>query len=62
MGGGITGIGAGILTPFRKIKSLSAVLPVIQKKLILTAIFLLLLFTINVTLQILFPNLVLDGS
>jgi hypothetical protein len=62
LGGAITGIGAGVLAPFGKIKSLSAVLPAIQKKLILTAVGLFLIFTVLVTFQIVFSNLVLDGS
>ena len=61
LGGAITGIGAGVLTPFRKIKSLSSVLPAIQRKLILTAVTLFLIFTIIVTVQILLSALVLDG-
>jgi hypothetical protein len=61
LGGGIIGIGAGVLSPFRKIPSLSGVLPAIQKKLILTAVVLWAVFTAIVTIQIVFSNLVLAG-
>lgn len=61
LGGGITGIGAGVLSPFRKIPSLAGVLPAIQNRLILTAVALWAVFTVIVTIQIVFSNLVLAG-
>ena len=60
LGGAITGIGTGALMPFKKIKSLSAILPGIQKKLALTSILFLLIFTGIVTVQILLSHLVLE--
>jgi hypothetical protein len=60
LGGGITGIGAGILSPFRKIGSLAAVIPVVQRKLVLTAVMLFLTFTAITSFEIFFSNLVLE--
>ena len=60
LGGAITGIAIGALMPFKKIKSLSALLPGIQKKLALTSILFLLIFTGIVTVQILLSHLVLE--
>jgi hypothetical protein len=60
LGGAITGIGTGVLIPFRKIESLSASLPGIQKKLTLASILCFLVFTAMVTVEILLSHLVLD--
>lgn len=62
LGGAITGIGTGVLSPFRKIKSLSETLPGIQKKLALTSVSLFLIFTGIVIVQILLSGLVLGGG
>jgi hypothetical protein len=60
LGGVITGISAGVVGPFGKIKSLATILPGIRKKLILTSVILFLIFTIIVTVQILLSQLVLE--
>jgi hypothetical protein len=60
LGGGITGISAGVVGPFGKIKSLATILPGIRKKLILTSVILFLIFTIIVTVQIFLSQLVLE--
>ena len=56
-GGTIFGMGVGLLKPFSKKESLSAILPSIQKKMALIALFLFSLFLVIVTLGILFSNL-----
>ena len=55
--GGLTGMGAGFLMPFREIPSLKATLPAIQKHLALISISFYLLFTLISTYQIIFSNL-----
>jgi len=55
--GGLAGMGAGLLMPFRQIPSLKETLPAIQKHLALTSIILYLLFTAISTYQIIFSNL-----
>jgi hypothetical protein len=60
-GGTIFGLGVGVLTPFRNIKSLSRILPAIQRRLALTASILFLIFAGLVTVLILRSNLVLKG-
>jgi len=61
LGGTITGIGVGVLMPFKNIKSLSEVLPSFQKRLTLASLTLLILFTTIVTYRILFSGLILEG-
>jgi hypothetical protein len=60
LGGAITGIGTGVLLPFKNIQSLSAKLPGIQKKLALASILFFLIFTGIVTVQIFLSHLVLE--
>jgi hypothetical protein len=60
LGGGLTGIGAGILSPFRNITGLAVIIPALQKKLILTALILFVMFAAVVTFQIVRSNLVLS--
>jgi hypothetical protein len=57
LGGTITGLGVGVLQPFRKIPSLSTTLPVTQRRLALAASILFLLFAAIVTLEVLLSNL-----
>jgi hypothetical protein len=57
LAGGLTGMGVGILMPFRQIPSLKDTLPAFQKHLALTAISLYLLFTAIATYQIILSNL-----
>ena len=61
LGGTISGVGVGVLMPFRDIKSLSAVLPSIQKKLTIVSLILFGLFVVIVTYRILFSGLILEG-
>ncbi len=59
-GGTILGIGAGVIAPCRKIKSLSQILPAIQRRLALISSLLFLIFGGLVTVLILLSNLVLE--
>jgi len=61
LGGAISGIGVGVLMPFRNIKSLSVVLPSVQSKLAITSLILFILFTAIITYRIVFSNLILKG-
>jgi hypothetical protein len=61
LGGAILGMGTGVLIPFRKIKSLSEMVPPIQKRLAFISVILFLLFTAGVTFGMIFSNLVLEG-
>jgi len=60
-GGTIFGLGVGVLVPFRNIKSLSRILPAVQRRLALTSSILFLIFGGLVTVLILLSNLVLEG-
>jgi positive regulator of sigma E activity len=61
LGGAITGFSVGVLMPFRRIKSLSEILPLIQRKLAMTSSALFLVFTAIVTVRILLSGLLLDA-
>jgi hypothetical protein len=61
LGGTISGIGVGVLTPFRNRKSLSEIIPSLQRRLAAASVILFLLFTAIVTYRIVFSNLVLEG-
>jgi hypothetical protein len=61
LGGAIAGLSVGMLAPFRKIGSISEVLPLLQRKLALTSSTLFLVFTAIVTVRILLSGLVLEG-
>lgn len=61
LGGAIAGLSVGALMPFRKIKSLSEILPLFQRKLAMTSSALFLVFTAVVTFRILLSGLVLEG-
>lgn len=61
LGGTICGLSVGVLMPFGNNKSLSTVLPLIQRKLALTSSLFFLIFTAIVTSCILSSNLVLTG-
>jgi hypothetical protein len=61
LGGTISGISVGVLMPFRKIRSLSGVLPSIQSKLTLASLILFIVFTMIITFRIVFSNLILEG-
>jgi hypothetical protein len=61
LGSTVSGIGVGFLMPFRNIKSLSAILPSLQKRLTLFSLILLFLFTVFVTYRIIFSDFILEG-
>lgn len=60
-GGTISGMGVGVLMPFRNMKSLSEILPSIQRKLAIASLILFILFAGIVTYRMLFSNLNLHG-
>jgi hypothetical protein len=55
-GSAVCGIGAGVLMPFRNRKSLSKIIPSMQKKLVLVSLILLLVFTALVTYRMVFTD------
>jgi len=61
LGGTISGMGVGVLMPFRNRKSLSEVLPSIQRRLAIASLVLFILFTAIVTYGIVFSGLILEG-
>ncbi|MBN2034202.1 MAG: hypothetical protein JW836_13080 [Deltaproteobacteria bacterium] len=61
LGGAIGGLSVGVLMPFRKIKSLSEILPKVQRRLAMTASTLFFVFAAIVTARIMLSNLVLKG-
>jgi hypothetical protein len=62
LGGTISGMGVGVLMPFRKIGSLSESLPQIQKRLALSAAILFLIFTAIVTYRMVFSDFILESA
>jgi len=60
-GGTISGMGVGILMPFRNIKSLSEVLPSIQRRLAIASLVLFILFTAIVIYRMVVSRLILEG-
>ena len=61
LGGTISGVGVGLLMPFRKIKSLSEAVPSLQRRLALASTILFLIFTAIVTYRMVFTDFVLEG-
>ena len=61
LGGGVSGMGVGVLMPFRKIGSLSESLPPLQRKLALISSILYFIFAVMVTWRIVFSNFILEG-
>ncbi len=61
LGGAITGIGAGLLSSFKSVRSLAAVLPRIQKNLTLLSLTLFTAFLIIVLYKMIFTDFILDG-
>jgi hypothetical protein len=59
-GGGISGIGVGVLMPYKNIKSLSEILPSVQRRLTLASLVLFFLFTAIVTYPMIFSAFVLE--
>jgi hypothetical protein len=60
-GGVMSGVGAGLLTAFRNVKSLTDILPGIQKRLTLFSLSLLAAFLMIVFYKIMFTNFILEG-
>jgi hypothetical protein len=60
-GSAVSGMGVGALMPFRKVKSLAGIIPAYQKKLVLYALVLLLIFTALVTYRMVFTDFILEG-
>ena len=60
LGSAISGMGVGLLMPFRKIESLSRILPIIQKKLVLVCLVLLLLLAFIVTYRMVVTDFILE--
>jgi hypothetical protein len=58
-GGTISGLGVGLLRPFRNISSLSGILPAIQKKFAAVSLIFFIIFAVMVTYYRLFSNLTL---
>jgi hypothetical protein len=61
LAGGVSGIGVGVLMPFRRIGSLSEALPSLQKKLALASSILFAIFAVMVTLRMVFSDFILEG-
>jgi len=61
LGGTISGVGVGLLMPFRKIKSLSEAVPPLQRRLALASTILFLIFTAIATYRMVFTDFVLEG-
>jgi hypothetical protein len=61
LAGSILGVGVGILTPFRSIKSLSGIIPAMQKRMALTAVALFAIFAVIVAWKMIFSDLVMEG-
>ena len=61
LGGAIAGLSVGVLMPFRKVKSLSEILPLFQRRLAMASSTLFLVFTAIVTVRILLSDLILEG-
>lgn len=59
LGGAVTGIGTGVLMPFRATASLARIIPVVQRRLALVTIVCYLLFTLMVSWKMMFSALVL---
>lgn len=61
LGGIISGFGVGVLMPFRKIGSLSVIIPPVQRRLALISVIFYLIFAGIVTVRILLSDLILEG-
>ncbi len=61
LGGAISGMGAGLTNFFKNIKSLTDILPRIQKSLTLLSLVLFTAFLIIVLYKMVFTNFILEG-
>jgi len=60
--GAVTGIGAGAISLFNGIKSLSAIIPGVQKQLAIISVVCFVIFTSTATYAVLSSNLILGSS
>ncbi len=60
-GAGITGMGTGVLMPFRGVQSLAGIIPPFQKRLTLISLVFLIIFVGIVTYRMVFTDFVLAG-
>jgi hypothetical protein len=60
-GSGITGMGVGVLMPFRRVQSLAGIIPPFQKRLTLVSLALLMIFMGIVTYRMVSTDFVLGG-
>jgi hypothetical protein len=61
LGGTISGMGVGVLMPFKGIKSLSEIVPSLQRKLAILTLILFIIFTAMITSKMVFSGLILEG-
>jgi len=61
LGGTISGMGVGVLMPFKGIKSLSEIVPSLQRKLAILTLILFIIFTAMITSRMVFSGLILEG-
>jgi hypothetical protein len=61
LGSAVCGMGVGVLMPFRNGKSLSNIIPPIQRRLVLASLILFLIFTAIVTYRMVFSDFILEG-
>ena len=61
LGGAVAGIGAGLIQPFRKVRSLAEIIPAIQKRLAMIAVALYLIFTALSVFKMAFTTFRLEG-
>ncbi len=59
LGSAVSGMGVGVLMPFRNVKSLAETIPAFQKRLALISLVLLILFTLIVTYRMVFTDFIL---
>jgi hypothetical protein len=61
LGSAVCGMGVGVLMPFRNGKSLSNLIPSIQRRLVLVSLILFLIFAAIVTYRMVFSDFILEG-
>jgi hypothetical protein len=61
LGGAVAGIGAGLIQPFRKIRSLAEIVPHLQKRLALVAVIFFLVFAALSSFKMVFTTFRLEG-
>jgi hypothetical protein len=61
LGGAVSGMGVGALMPFRKVPSLSAIVPAIQKKLVIAGLAMYLIYAAISIYEMIFSVLKLEG-